>query len=375
MSSVQMQPQPPSQAMPLRYEPSFEQSEEDEAGITAELLDSLRKINSITFKDTGHGLRSVHAKSHGLLSGELRVLEGLPAELAQGLFASPGRYPLVLRFSTVPGDLLDDSVSTPRGLAIKIFGVPGERLPGSEGAATQDFVLVNGPAFGAPDARHFLKNLKLVAATTDKGESLKKAFSALARGAEKVVESFGGKSSTLLALGGHPETHVLGETYYSQAPLLHGPYMVKVSVAPVSPSLTALTGAEVDLRDKPNGLREAVIDYFATQAGEWEVRVQFCTDLTAMPVEDASAVWSEDLSPFLPVARIVVPPQPAWNESRAAAIDDGLSFSPWHGIAAHRPIGSIMRVRREIYNTMAEIRARQNGRLIEEPCSLDALSL
>ncbi len=373
--SVQMQPQPPSQAMPLRYESSFEQSEEDEAGITAELLDSLRKINSITFKDTGHGLRSVHAKSHGLLTGELRVMDGLPDELAQGLFATPGHYPVVLRFSTVPGDLLDDSVSTPRGLAIKVFGVAGERLPGSEGASTQDFVLVNGPAFGAPDAGHFLKNLKLVAATTDKGEGLKKAFSALARGAEKVVESFGGKSPTLLALGGHPETHVLGETYYSQAPLLHGLYMVKVSVTPVSPGLTALTGATVDLRDKPNGLREAVIDYFATQAGEWEVRVQFCTDLAAMPVEDASVVWPEDVSPFLPVARIVVPPQPAWNEARAAAIDDGLSFSPWHGIAAHRPIGSIMRVRREIYNTMAEVRARQNGRVIEEPSSLGALAL
>jgi hypothetical protein len=37
-----------------------------------------------------------------------------------------------MRFSTSPGDLLPDSVSTPRGLALKIFGVTGERLPGSE---------------------------------------------------------------------------------------------------------------------------------------------------------------------------------------------------------------------------------------------------
>jgi hypothetical protein len=28
-----------------------------------------------------------------------------------------------MRFSTIPGDILDDSVSAPRGLAIKIIGV------------------------------------------------------------------------------------------------------------------------------------------------------------------------------------------------------------------------------------------------------------
>lgn len=36
-----------------------------------------------------------------------------------------------MRFSTNPGDMLDDKVSTPRGLAIKLIGVEGARLPGS----------------------------------------------------------------------------------------------------------------------------------------------------------------------------------------------------------------------------------------------------
>jgi len=48
-----------------------------------------------------------------------------------------------MRFSTLPGDVLDDSVSTPRGLAMKVIGVEGERLEGSEGDVTQDFVLIN----------------------------------------------------------------------------------------------------------------------------------------------------------------------------------------------------------------------------------------
>ena len=74
---------------------------------------------------------------------------GLPAELAQGLFAKPRRYPVVLRISTVPGDILADSVSTPRGMSVKVIGVEGERLEGSENDVTQDFLLVNGPAFGS----------------------------------------------------------------------------------------------------------------------------------------------------------------------------------------------------------------------------------
>ena len=62
-----------------------------------------------------------------------------------------------MRFSTQPGDLLDDSVSSTRGLAIKVVGVEGERLPGSEGQATQDFVMQDTPAFQSPNAKNFAK--------------------------------------------------------------------------------------------------------------------------------------------------------------------------------------------------------------------------
>jgi len=108
-------------------------------------------------------------------------------------------------------------------------------------------------------------------------------FPAVARGAEKTLEAVGGESLTLKALGGHPQTHPLGETYYSQVPILYGDYMAKVQVAPVAPGLTALTGSPVDLDDRPDGLRDAVVAHFATQGGEWELRAQLCTDLERMP--------------------------------------------------------------------------------------------
>lgn len=360
-------------AVPVRYEPVFERPEPDEAATTQALVETLRKIQEKTYEDGGHALRSVHAKSHALLQGELEVLAGLPPQLAQGMAARPGRYPVVMRLSTNPGDILDDNVSVPRGLAVKIVGVQGERLHGSEGHNTQDFVLVNGPAFLKSDAKSFLKSLKLLAATTDKAPGLKKVLSSVLQGVEKAVEGAGGKSATLLSMGGHPETHPLGETFYSQVPMLWGEYMAKVAVAPVAPELTALTNRPVDIDGKPDGLREAVTRHFAERGGTWELRVQLCTNLEEMPIEDAKVVWPEERSPYVAVARIRVPPQPSWSEARAGAVDDGMSFSPWHGVAAHRPLGSVMRVRKAAYEAARAFRESRNRQPVEEPRVLESL--
>ncbi|MBD8622060.1 catalase family protein [Pseudomonas sp. CFBP 13727] len=352
---------------PLVFQPSFEQVPDDEEDTSRELTEVMRSILDTTFEDGGHALRGVHAKAHGLVRGHVTVLEGLPAPLAQGAFATPGRLPVVMRFSTNPGDLLDDKVSTPRGLGLKIVGVQGARLPGSEGDVTQDFVMQNAKAFTAATPKAFLKNLKLLAKTTDKGPGLKKAFSALLRGVESVIETMGGESGTLKSMGGHPLTHVLGETFYSVVPFLYGEHYAKLAVVPVAPSLTELTDQTVDLDDKPDGLREAVSHYFASHGGTWEVRIQLATDLDEMPIEDASKVWSEELSPYVTVARIEVPAQAAWSEEAIQTINEQMSFSPWHGLAAHRPLGGVMRVRKPTYEMSAGFRAQHNGCPIHEP--------
>ena len=85
---------PPS---PDPFNASLKSSAPDEAETGSALNASLRRIQETTFADCGHAVRSVHAKSHGLIEGELRVLDDLPEELAQGRFARPGTYPMVLR--------------------------------------------------------------------------------------------------------------------------------------------------------------------------------------------------------------------------------------------------------------------------------------
>lgn len=354
-------------ALPIPFNPAVEEVSPDEMRTASDLTDTMRSIQETTLRDYGHAVRSVHAKSHGLIEGHLEIRPDLPSDLAQGLFSRPGRYPVVMRFSTNPGDILDDSVSAPRGLGLKVIGVDGERLPGSEGDVTQDFVMANAPAFAAPTPAAFAKNLKLLAATTDTGQGWKKAFSAALRGAEAVVEAAGSESAMLKTLGGQPIVHPLGDSFFTQTPLLYGDYVAKIAVVPVSPELTALVNQPVDVAGRPNGLREEIITVLREHGGEWELRVQLRTNAATMPVEDASVPWPEDESPYRPVARIRVPPQPAWNEERARAIDDELAFSPWHGLAAHRPLGAVNRARRQAYRAAASFRASRNGCPIHEP--------
>lgn len=357
----------PLSIRPLRFEPHFEQPADDEAETSQRIIDALRSILETTYADGGHAIRSVHAKSHGLLEAELTVADNLPPELAQGAFAQGGTRPVIMRFSTNPGDILDDKVSTPRGLAIKITQVEGDRLPGSDNASTQDFVLVNAPVFIAPDPKTFLKSLKLLAKTTDRAPKAKQALSAVLRGTESLIEKAGGESATLKGMGGHPATNLLGETFYSVVPLLWGPYFAKLSVVPVSPELKALTDKPLELKDKPNALRDAVVEHFAEHGGTWEVRVQLATDIERMPIEDATVQWSEEESPYITVGHIRAAPQQGWSEERSARIDDGMSFSPWHGLAAHRPLGGIMRARKPAYEMSSGFRARHNGCPIHEP--------
>jgi hypothetical protein len=362
---------PPSALKPaLKFDPAMEVIDDKERETNTHLIETIAKIQTKVYDDTGTAMRGVHAKCHGVLVGSLTVLDNLPPELAQGLFSKPGTYPVVLRLSTIPGDMLDDNISVPRGLAIKVGGVSGPRVSGSEADSTQDFVFANGPAFAKSGPQGFLSTLKLLASTTDKAPNLKKALSTVMRGAEKLVESVGGKSPTLMTLGGYPEVNILGDEFYSQVPILYGDYIAKVAIKPFSSALRALSHSAIDLKNKPNGIREAVVAFFAGNGGEWDIQVQLCRDLKSMPIEDAAKPWSEAESPYQTVARISMPRQDSWSAARLKAVNEEMSFSPWHALAAHRPLGAVNRVRRTVYEAAARFRAEHNKKHIAEPSSI-----
>ncbi|MFC0341618.1 catalase family protein [Paracoccus niistensis] len=353
-------------AAPVAYSPDVETVQPDEAQTTRKIVEQMTYIINRTHEAGGHAVRSAHAKSHAILNGTLTVHEGLPPELAQGIFAAPRSFDALVRISTIPGDVLRDSVSLPRGIAVKLFDAEGERLPGSEADTTQDFLMASSPVFQAPDTRAFLRSLRPVALTTERAEWAKVVLSTILRPVERAIEAVGLQSAMLSALGGYKPTNPLGESYYTQVPLRFGEHIAKLRLVPASDSFKALEDDRIDL-DDPDAIREAVIEALAAQGGAWTLEVQLCRDLERMPIEDASVEWSEEDSPFQPVATLSVLAQQAWSDERSAIVDESIAFRPWNGIEAHRPLGNIMRARRHVYPITASHRSALTGCPIHEP--------
>ncbi len=346
----------------VRYSQSVEEIGADERETVEKIADAFRKQGEMTAgQEGGHALRVSHAKSTGLLTGELVVLGDMPVELAQGLFAKPGRYEVLVRLAQGPGEMLDDSISTHRGMAIKVLGVDGEHISEAAERGTQDFVLENGKAFINSDASRFLLNLRAgVSNAPMLPEGVKKAVSKISRATNAAVQALGGEVKTLDFFG-HKPLHPLAEGYFSQVPIRYGDHVAKLGVFPSDAVHAALDGVTVDASDDPDAFRSAVVDWFSRSGAEFDIAVQLCTDLDTMPVEDASVEWPEEDSPYRVVARLVLPPQAAHSRARADFFDERLSFRPANSLAAHRPLGQIMRARLFVYERLAAFRMRANG--------------
>ena len=85
-----------------------------------------------------------------------------------------------------------------------------------------------------------------------------------------------------------------------------------------------------------------------------------------MPIEDASIEWPERLSPFVPVARIIIPRQ-RFDSPEQLAFAGELSYNPWHCIPEHRPLGNQSRARRRMYDTLSKLRHSMNNTPLYEP--------
>ncbi len=371
----------PAETQYLQYSPAVEQIAPDEHVTFDELSRTMQYITRHMAARYRHAYRPVHAKSHGVLVGTLEVLPNLPEPLAQGLFAKPKTYPVVMRFSTNPGDMLADSVSSPRGLAMKILQVDGAKVNSHEGQSTQDFVCINADAFTAPGPKGFLEQIKTFDKNLDTPEGVKHAVSVAARATNAVLKTVHLPSATLEGIGA-AATHILGESFSTVAPLRYGAYVAKIGFAPGSENLKRLTGQAVDLSADYNALEELIKQFFRHETGVWDVKVQLALapeDATAeekdkdFPIEIADKPWPENKSPWQTVARLTVLPQDTYSDARQLYVDERLSFSPWHALETHRPLGGIMRSRLKAYEEAIKYRVQRNERERAEPSDISEI--
>ena len=355
------------------FTPDMENAPPDEAKAVARIVQTLHANNEHSYAKYKRAIRDAHAKSHAILRGELEVHANLPEELAQGLFAQPRTYPVIARLSSTSGAIRTDQMRGVRGLGIKVIGVdPGDRALPDDTATTQDFIMVTHREFLFADAQEYstkgMMTAWALARVSDPVLAL--AEKGLAFVDDRLLTKIGHPLPETLKVFIKENTHILGDTFYTSAPLRYGRYVAKMLYAPSSPEVRALAGQPTTDYRGVNALQDMTVDFFDTHAAEYELRVQLCTNIDRMPLENAKTSWPEDESPHRTVATIRFPRQDPYTPERRAYGDDVLAFNSWRGLKAHTPLGSINRLKREVYDASSRFRHQKNNAPMSEPSSV-----
>ncbi|GJE36302.1 catalase family protein [Methylobacterium persicinum] len=355
----------------LRYAPGIETPAADEQASIDGIIKGMTEQSKTVEARDHHAVRASHAKSSACVTGELTVAPDLPPELAQGLFARPGTHPVAVRFAQGPGEILGDRVSTHRGMSIKVFDVPGEKLP-NHSVDTQDFVLATGTTFPSGTAAGFLRDGTVIGKSTGLPEGAKSAVAAAARNLNRVLHAFGTESAKADFFG-HPYSHPLADSYFSQAPMRFGDFVAKLGAVPASDGQRALADWRLDPSEDEDGFRHATAAFFREHEVVFALKAQLWADAERQPIEDAAVDWPVSVSPYRTVATIRLPRQEAYSPERVRYFDEVMTFRPAHSLAAHRPLGSVMRARLQVYGALGDFRHRKTGIPAEDVARIDGI--
>jgi hypothetical protein len=336
-------------AVPAAPLTKFEKAPQGESEQIGQIIALTTQLLQMRYPE-GMARRGVHPKDHGCVRATFTVNPDIPQNYRAGVFATPGKkYPAWIRFSNATPFLAPDlgkNGPDSRGMAIKLIGVEGDTLLNEPGAKTQDFLLINLPGFAFPNVSEYLEVTKIQLAKHDDITS----FFAPPLSPERL--------KTVAVVTKIKQTNVgnpLESPYFSAAPFLYGPDKVaKFSVVPRSAEKTP-----VPPNPGTNYLREAMkksLDPAIGKPALFEFGVQLRND-ESLPIEDATAEWSETTAPTQKVATISIDPQDFDNPYQVTECEH-MAFTPWHGLTAHQPIGGINRLRREVYIASSKFRSQ-----------------
>lgn len=386
-----------------------EYPEQDERKYYDLLVEQAKSRMDSLFKDKERALRDTHAKTHAGVKGTLEIFnldeDAIKRELnkrtsltssqlngngiEQGLLAKPKQYPVWLRFANGRTEVKADYVSDTRSMTVKVIGVEGERLVQSHESKTQDIIVQNAESF-------FIKSIKdyygFFCTAAKSQEAAKKwllqhpqQFLALLKITSRTPKSLLTErywSGSGYALGFNPDfdasqtglvpveypavvkyafTPVSAEPPHDRIPFQSRPGIPKLPFQDRAKAL-GLDGSQPD-----NYYRDELIQALAKPDAQycWDFGIQFQTS-PKMSIDDATIVWKESESPFLPVGRLTVKHQIVDFEKQYDFCEN-LRFSPWNGLAVHRPVGALNRLRSIIYPVIASYRHQKRSLVYQEP--------
>ena len=320
--------------------------------------------------------RDAHPKAHGCVRAVVKVDPTLDAAYVRGVFVPGHEYQAWIRFSNAL-KIRHDLVLDARGMAIKLLDVAGDNE--TQGCKSQDFLLVTHPAFFVANAREYV----------DFPATVFRSYSTIALYL-RVGRYFFGLSPRRFRLRGALAlwrsltwtSSPLVIAYFSQAPFRFGDREAKFCVRPrqragawqrlsllllgIAYQVTFIRGTERFFVRWKDLLRDALWRTIRQRPVSFDFCVQLREDDSTMPLDDATVRWSEQQAPYRRVATIQIPSdQPDLGDSMTMA--EHLTFSPWHAVTDHRPLGSINEARKEVYDRIATLRHGKNRVKRREP--------
>lgn len=297
--------------------------------------------------------RDAHAKPHGCLMGVLRVRDDLPPTYRQGVFGKPGSlYKAWVRFSN--GTQADDRAADARGMAIKLLRVPGLKLLDRRDdleRKTQDFVMVNYHTFFLRTVEEYEEFFGYQVANRPTayffaGPPWRWRLHELYHGAHMLYQRVPSPLAT---------------RYYSMSAYRFGSHNAKFSAQPCA------SPTEKMPRERGSHyLRDALVQAVRAREACFDFLVQLQDPTKNMPIEDPTIEWSEDDVPYVRIARLRIPRQ-EFSTDVQNRFCENLQFAPWHSLPEHRPLGSLNRARRVVYDHVSRRRHYRNAAQRGEP--------
>ena len=222
---------------------------------------------SVTAEGTGRAVRDAHAKGYGLVRGEVEILDQIPAEYAQGIYATPGKHDALIRFSNgSPHAGADARLGGATGLALKIFGIDGPTLVEDEpDSGTFDYANINAPVFFCNTVEHYLFIQDLFIGAPG-------YFARGAAGRRDFYKDFVTGKGTLdqdhwawdellafLRVLQSPPVNLLLSTYWTMGAVRHGDYIAKVRFAPGPAFADKVVERALDLASAAEVYRPALV--------------------------------------------------------------------------------------------------------------------
>lgn len=323
------------------------------SGEAAFIDDLTARLKAKIIRDNPTGImrRDAHPKMHGVVRAEFTVEPNLAPELRVGVFKEAKTFQAWIRFSNQDGTINPDKGRDIRGMAIKLMGVAGAKILETEkDEQTHDFIVISTPIFVTKNVEEFDGLIK--ALTGSVFAKIGFFISHLRVG----INLF--KSMIKFA-------NPLQIRYFSTTPYLLGANAVKYSAIPHIKTSDTIPNDPAD-----DYLRLAMMRQLKDGDALFDFAVQLQTDPTSMPIENPAQLWSEDESPFRKVATIRIMQQ-EFNSDQQKEFGENLSFSPWHALPDHRPLGGVNRARKVVYQAISLFRHEYNHVARKEPSSWD----